>query len=588
MDKYSLSTMFRDIWHYITPYRKKFFIAVFFRVTSDISNLVPAYAYSTIISILTTQTGTTAWNNAVVLIIIWVVAVYYYRIGHDLTKYFGYQVGSYAGLDSKFDALKHMYKLDLNWHEKENSGNKIKRIDNANKGIDRTIESFFVTVIESAVNIIGVVAIFGIVDRPVTIILLLYPISYFFLSKFFSKRITERYKPISTEEENYEGLSFESINNIRTLKMLMLYKPVTKKINESLDRLKVFIRKFLFITRLRNHLLDVLTRITQFTILAYIIYQITNKSMAVGVLILFTSLFFKVADGIAEFAEVYNYWIIDKVYMSRFHALMNEKPTIEDQPNQIAFPSKWKEIKLHDLCFSYGEKKVLKNLNLTIKRGEKIGIVGISGAGKSTFVKLILDMYEDYTGSITYDFESLKDIKREDYINYVASVSQDTELFNATLAENITIGMIEPDTKSNIDIRVRQACDIANLNNVISKLPEGLNTIIGEKGFKLSGGERQRVGIARAVIRNPQIIILDEATSHLDSDSEQKIQSALDQMFKNVTAVVIAHRLSTLTKMDRIIVLENGEVVEEGKMEDLIRLNGKFAFFWRKQNMQTL
>lgn len=584
MDKYSLWTMIRDIAGYVKPYRKRFFVAVFFRATSDVANLFPAYAFSMVITILTTQTGDTAWNNIVSISIVWAIVVYYYRIGHDMTKYLGFQVAQFAGLDAKFQALKHMYKLDLSWHEQENSGNKIKKIDNASKAIRNVIETLFNVIIEAFINVVAISIIFWNTDRSITLILIGYVVLYFIVSIYLSKKVSKRYKPISREEENYEGLSFESINNIRTLKMLLLYSAITVRIKQSLESLKEFISKFLFIRRIRNHILDLMTRIFEFGLMLYIIYQITHGLEAIALLILFRSLYWKVIEAVAEFSEVYNDVLIDKVYISRLRALLDVKPTIENQVNQSDFPANWKEINLVNLSFAYGEKAVLKNLNLKIKRGEKVGIVGISGAGKSTFVKLILDMYEDYTGALTIDDRSLKNIRREDYINYVASVSQDTELFNTTLEENITIGMINRDAKTDIASQVRQACDVANLNDVIAKLPDGLNTIIGEKGFKLSGGERQRVGIARAVIRDPQIIVLDEATSHLDSDSEQKIQDALNQMFKSVTAIVIAHRLSTLTKMDRIIVLENGEVVEEGKMDDLIKLGGRFAFFWQKQN----
>ena len=446
------------------------------------------------------------------------------------------------------------------------------------------MKMFFESIIQAVVNTVGVFVIFWNADRAISFTVAIYVVLYFVISHFLSKKVSKRYKPISAEEENYEGLSFESINNIRTLKMLLLYSPISKRIKDSMERLKGFISRFLFMTRVRNHVLDLFTRAFEFGITLYIIYQITHGIEAIALLILFRSLFYKVIDAIAEFSEVYNEVLINKVYLGRFHALFEVMPTIEEQPNQIEFPVEWKEIKLSNMSFAYAEKPVLKNMNLTIRRGEKIGIVGISGAGKSTFVKLILDMYEDYTGAIAIDSESLKNIKREDYINYVASVSQDTELFNMTLAENITIGLLKRNDKVPVIEQIKKACEVANLNDVIAKLPAGLETVIGEKGFKLSGGERQRVGIARAIIRNPQIIVLDEATSHLDSDSEQKIQEALDQMFKNVTAIVIAHRLSTLTKMDRIIVLDNGEVVEEGKMDDLIKLNGKFAFFWKKQN----
>jgi len=577
--------MFKDIWHYVGPYKKRFFVGVFFRATSDIANLVPAFLYSTLVTILADASINNKWDRSWPLLIIWVFVVYYFRLGHDLSKYFGYVTARYAGLDAKFAALQHMYKLDLEWHEKENSGNKLKRIDNANMSIRSTIQNVYDLLIENVVNIVGVSVIFFEVDRFISIVFIIYIFLFVIFSRYFNKKVTKRYKPISKEEEVYEGLSFESINNIRTIKSLLLYKNVTENIKNSLVRLKAYVQKFIFITRVRNHSLDLLSRVMEYSIMFYLVYQITQNIAAVGTFVLFRALFWKVIEAIWEFNDVYNEWLINRVYMHRFSDLMNEKPTIESQPGQLDFPRDWKTIKFKDLTFAYGEKQVLKNLNLQIKKGQKLGIVGISGAGKSTFVKLILDLYEGYCGTIEYDNVSLKQIKREDYIKYVSTVSQDTELFNASMKENIMMGAEHSGkvTKEQLENVYR----IANLEDVIAKLPDGDETIIGEKGFKLSGGERQRVGIARAIIRNPQILILDEATSHLDSDSELKIQQALDKVFTNVTAIVIAHRLSTLRKMDTIIVLDHGLVVEQGQLQELIRANGLFAAFWRKQNVDV-
>ena len=585
MQKYSMLQMFKDIWHYVGPYKKRFFVGVFFRATSDIANLVPAFLYSTLVTILADASINNKWDRSWPLLIIWVFVVYYFRLGHDLSKYFGYVTARYAGLDAKFAALQHMYKLDLEWHEKENSGNKLKRIDNANMSIRSTIQNVYDLLIENVVNIVGVSVIFFEVDRFISIVFIIYIFLFVIFSRYFNKKVTKRYKPISKEEEVYEGLSFESINNIRTIKSLLLYKNVTENIKNSLVRLKAYVQKFIFITRVRNHSLDLLSRVMEYSIMFYLVYQITQNIAAVGTFVLFRALFWKVIEAIWEFNDVYNEWLINRVYMHRFSDLMNEKPTIESQPGQLDFPRDWKTIKFKDLTFAYGEKQVLKNLNLQIKKGQKLGIVGISGAGKSTFVKLILDLYEGYCGTIEYDNVSLKQIKREDYIKYVSTVSQDTELFNASMKENIMMGAEHSGkvTKEQLENVYR----IANLEDVIAKLPDGDETIIGEKGFKLSGGERQRVGIARAIIRNPQILILDEATSHLDSDSELKIQQALDKVFTNVTAIVIAHRLSTLRKMDTIIVLDHGLVVEQGQLQELIRANGLFAAFWRKQNVDV-
>ncbi len=573
--------MIKDIWHYSKPYKSKLAVAVFLRASSDIANLAPAFIYSMVIETLSSDKPDKL-DTIFPLILIWIIASYYYRVAHDLAKFIGHTLSKHIGLEAKLAGLNHMYHLDLTWHELENSGNKIKKIDNAKIAIQNTIKSVFDILIENLVNIVGVGIIFFKIDKTIAIIFLIYMIVFFLLSRKMSQRVSNAYKPISKEEENYEGISFESIHNIHTLKSLLLYDYVGENLNKSLTRLKKFITKFILISRIRNHILDMLTRIVDFSIMIYLIIRIANNIEDLAILILYRGLFWKLIEAIWEFTELYNEWLINKVYMQRFHELMIQKPIIEIQDGQADFPKDWQEINIKDLTFSYTNKKVLNNLNLIIKKGEKVGIVGISGAGKSTFIKLLLDLYEDYTGEINFNNSSLKEIRREDYINYVSYVSQDTELFNSSLEDNIVMGFPKATQAS-----IKEACKIAQLDNVISKLPEGLDTIIGEKGFKLSGGERQRVGIARAIIRDPQLLILDEATSHLDSESEEKIQKALNTIFQRTTAVVVAHRLSTLRKMDKIIVLDQGEVKETGTMEELIGKNGLFFKFWNKQQGQS-
>ena len=224
---------------------------------------------------------------------------------------------------------------------------------------------------------------------------------------------------------------------------------------------------------------------------------------------------------------------------------------------------------------------MLSRISFAIGRGEKIGIVGLSGAGKSTIFKLLLKEYEDYKGEIKFDGLSLREISPKDYYAQTAAVLQDTEVFNLSLRENITIGKEKFDRAS-----FERALDVAHVRGFLHKLPQGVDTLIGEKGVKLSGGEKQRLGIARAVYKEPELLLLDEATSHLDIESEKKIQESLHEFFQSVTAVVIAHRLTTIKEMDRIIVIENGRIVEHGSFSKLMRTpRGRFRELWKKQKI---
>jgi ABC-type multidrug transport system fused ATPase/permease subunit len=269
-----------------------------------------------------------------------------------------------------------------------------------------------------------------------------------------------------------------------------------------------------------------------------------------------------------------------KIAIFRMKEILKEVPEIENSGRQL-FKEDWKTLSFNNISFSYHGQKVLKNFSLKIKKGEKIGIVEISGTGKSTLFKLILKLYNNYSGKISFDNQDLKNIKRSSYIKKLAIVPQETELFNLSLADNIKISRKLNKTKA--EKLLKKALKIAHINDFSHKLPQQLKTLIGEKGIKLSGGEKQRVGIARAIYKEPEILLLDEATSHLDIISEQKIQATLHDFFQDITAIVIAHRLTTIKEMDRIVVIDQGEVIEVGTFNELIKNKQKFYDLWQKQ-----
>ncbi|MCB0422088.1 MAG: ATP-binding cassette domain-containing protein, partial [Bdellovibrionales bacterium] len=215
---------------------------------------------------------------------------------------------------------------------------------------------------------------------------------------------------------------------------------------------------------------------------------------------------------------------------------------------------------------------ILKGINLTIHPGEMIGLVGSSGSGKTTLISLLARFYDPQGGSIFVDGEDLKDIDLESYTKHLGIVLQDPYLFHGTLLENIRYA----NPQASLD-EVVEAARAANAHEFICHLPNAYDTVVGERGHSLSGGERQRISIARAILRNPKVLILDEATSAVDTETERKIQEALDRLVSGRTVIAIAHRLSTLTRANRLVVMDQGKVVEEGSHEDLLKIpNGKY------------
>lgn len=239
------------------------------------------------------------------------------------------------------------------------------------------------------------------------------------------------------------------------------------------------------------------------------------------------------------------------------------------------------EIEFKNVSYFYNnnDNNLLQNFSLKINQGEKVALVGISGAGKTTFVKLLMRFFDIKDGSITIDGIDIRDIKEENLRENIGFVPQEPVLFHRTLMENIRYGRREA-----LDEEVFRASSLAHCDQFIESLPEKYNTYVGERGIKLSGGERQRVAIARAILKNAPILVLDEATSSLDSQSEYLIQEALKKLIENKTAIVIAHRLSTIKQMDRIIVIDNGKIIEDGKHEELIKKeNSLYKKLWEKQ-----
>ncbi len=261
--------------------------------------------------------------------------------------------------------------------------------------------------------------------------------------------------------------------------------------------------------------------------------------------------------------------------------IVDTKPKIQDKPHAIRVENFEEKIEFKNVFFAYEEKDVLQNINLQIRKGEMVALVGQSGGGKSTLADMLARFYDPKAGNITLDGTDLRDFELESFRQQIGLVSQEAILFNDTIFNNIAFGL------ENIsEDKVMEAAKIANAHEFILQTEKGYQTNIGDKGTKLSGGQRQRISIARAVLKNPPLLILDEATSALDSESEKAVQKALTNLMQNRTSVVIAHRLSTIREADRIVVLQDGKIKEEGTHQELMEQNGLYTKLVEMQNVK--
>lgn len=308
-------------------------------------------------------------------------------------------------------------------------------------------------------------------------------------------------------------------------------------------------------------------------------YWVSQGKITLGTLVMVWQYVGGIYSPLWMLSRIYDNTQQDLVSVKRIFEILDTKPEIEDANDAIALGKINGDIELSGLKFKYKNRNVLNGIDLKIPKGRVVAIVGRSGVGKSTLVKLLLRFYDPQEGYITVDGCDIRNVTQRSLRENIGVVLQDTAIFNDTALNNVAY------SKSNAPKEeVVRAAKTAHAHEFIKDLPEGYDTIVGERGVKLSGGEQQRINIARAVLKNPPILVLDEATSHLDSESEKLIQDALWKLIEGRTSIIIAHRLSTIMKADLIVVLDKGKIAEVGTHDELVKKEGIYNKLFKIQS----
>lgn len=578
--KYTYANLFGYFKKYLKPYSGSFALGSFLRLISAICGLYPAYAVAEIITFVTKYHHGDSLLPLYHIFILWTLAFLVRFVCIYYAKMLCITAGQHAGLDVQKGMLEHLSRIDISWHQKENAGNKVKRIHRGVAGIVTLSREWVVHFIDIVVNFVGIFLIIAHFDMILAVLVIGYQVIYFLIANVLRYRTVMASREKNIKEEEATGLMFEIMNNIRSVKVLGITAPLLGYVQRVNTQLKPLYKKNLFWYHVGILSRSTWQSLARMALFAFVIYWIFQGKYEVGFLILFSGYFSTLSTSIEDLSSATQEIVLAKTDVGRMAEFFEEKITIDEEKGKTGFPKKWDGIHIRNLSFSYGNNQVLSGINIDIRKGEKVGIVGLSGAGKSTLFKLLLKEHESQAADIFIGETALKDIKKSDYVQHVAVVLQDTEAFNMSLRENITITNM-PIAQD--ETAFKKAITISHVDDFVPKLPQGVDSLIGEKGVKLSGGEKQRLGIARAVFKNPEILFLDEATSHLDVESEQKIQDSLAHFFKDVTAVVIAHRLSTIKEMDRIMVMQDGKIIETGSFNELYEKDGRFRQFWDKQ-----
>lgn len=399
----------------------------------------------------------------------------------------------------------------------------------------------------------------------------------------FQKNISRslrKYLPQGQETlEKMTSTIKESLDGVRVIQSFNLEKVMGQKlVNES--------EGYIAIRKKIHSRVEIMGPVSEFIatmlilgVLLYISTEIANGRATMGSFVAFVTTLVALNQPLKKFQE--SYVRIQEVIVSaqRVYSIIDNPNIVTESTKNLPFPTNWKTIKYNNVSFAYGKELILKNINLTIHRGEKVALVGESGSGKSTIVNLLERFFEPSSGEILIDDISILDINLQDLRKNVALVNQDVFLFSDSIERNIQAGDFD---RSMSD--VPQMAQMANAHDFIMRMPKGYQSLVGDRGNLLSGGEKQRISIARALFKNAPILILDEATSALDTASEIEVQKGLDHLTEGRTALIIAHRLSTIQSADKIVVLKSGQIMETGNHQQLLDSKGEYHRFYNLQH----
>jgi subfamily B ATP-binding cassette protein MsbA len=482
---------------------------------------------------------------------------------------------NYVGLrivaDIREKLYNHLQTLSLSFFTKTPTGILISRITNDVNLIQGSVSNAITGLLKDAFTALGLIGVVFYRDWKLGIVaLLIFPLSIIPIREF-GKRLRKFSRKSQQQMGSITTFLHETIAGNRIVKAFNMEEYEKRRFAEENNRFFKTVLKRVKIRALSHPLMELLGGIAVAIIIWVGGYRVIRGELTPGAFFSFMTALFMLYAPIRDLNKV-NLEVQEGMAAAiRVFELLDTLPEIKDEEGAISLPSISKGVDFQGVTFKYGEEAVLKDISLHVKVGEVIALVGMSGAGKTSLVNLLPRFYDVEIGQIRIDGYDTRKVTLNSLRNQIALVTQQTILFNDTVRNNIAYGSLNCS-----DQEIIEAAKAAHAHDFIQKFPQGYETIIGEQGVKLSGGERQRLSIARALLKNAPILILDEATSSLDSDSETEVQNALERLMKGRTVFVIAHRLSTIRNAHRIIVLSDGQIVEQGTHEELMAFHGEY------------
>ena len=479
--------------------------------------------------------------------------------------------------------FKHLHNLDLEFHLERRTGGLSRDIERGINGISFLMRFFVFNIVPTLLEIFLVAGLlFYNYGAPFAVIILLAVMAYISFSLATTDWRTQFVRQTAKADSKANTICVESLLNYETVKYFSNEDYEAQRYDNSLERWESAKRKDRLSLLGLNSGQALIIAIAMVLLMWLAAERVQDETMTIGDFVLVNAFMVQLFMPLNFLGFVYREIKGWSANIENMFALLAVEPKLDLNTNASDLELTRGVVSFDGVSFSYNKNRpILREINFSMMPGQQTAIVGASGVGKSTLIKLLFRFYDPDSGRILIDNQDIKKVNIDSLRRVVGIVPQDAVLFNDTILENIRYGCPDASEKD-----VSQAIDLAHLKDFIASLPEGLGTIVGERGLKLSGGEKQRVTIARTILKNPTIIIFDEATSSLDSKSESMISAALRDISKNRTCIVIAHRLSTIVNADKILVLKDGFVSENGTHSQLLALKGHYHELWKIQARQ--
>lgn len=579
---------FKSLLKYTNPWRLRMILASFYSVLNKIFDLAPEILIGITVDLIVERkdsfVASLGFESITSQIIFLGISTFFIWSLESLFQYL-YSI-NWRNISQnvehyiRLDAYDHVQKLDLSWYENENIGNITAILNDDVNQLERFLDSGINSIIQIIISTIVVGAVFFYISPLIACIAIMPIPIILIIAFFFQKNLNPRYQAVRNAAGNISTTVFNNLLGIQTIKSFIQEK--TEK-----ERLKKISQDYQNKNKHAIKLSSAFVPIVRMGVLSGFLgtmilgaFMALNGEIGVGsfsVLVFLTQRFLWPFTRLGEIVDQFEramastYRILNLINTPIKIKNISKPEKIDDYMSPIIFDN---------IGFSYDDEQIIfNNLNLNVNPGELIGIVGSTGAGKTTIAKLLLRFYDPKFGSIKIGNTDIKNISTSDLRKNIGFVSQEIFLIDGTIKENILYSHMGYDEKALIDAATK-----SQAHEFISKLPNGYDTLVGERGQKLSVGQKQRLAIARAIYKNPPILIFDEATSAVDNHTERLIQEAISEISKGRTTMVIAHRLSTIRHADRIIVIDNSKIIEDDKHDNLVEIdNGFYANLWKIQ-----